>query len=284
MDGNDIDKRALEALYRAMRVDSEWSTLGTDHFSWWPKDFVQHVYVTTPVESAGHRVSRIIVKTPVASGVDESKRLYEVLNGQNFECVSLNALVVDSVCDTVNYAMAATVHEGVLPFAAAFLPVVAAMQATDAQSQAAALAEQRIGRFAVSAHPTSGPRNRADDTLHVVERLIVPLGERSSQWCGQEMLDMTAALKRTSLFAIGDDTGATAEFPFFQHTSLLRLNALSKHPLLGSGLGVTLQLPFNFTVQEMPPHVIAGYLNKMELSPDTISDFRGAWCVFPDGI
>src|SRR5437667_91197 len=46
----EVGLRALNNIYQRMQIDTEWSVRGERSFSWWAKDFVQHISVTEPVK------------------------------------------------------------------------------------------------------------------------------------------------------------------------------------------------------------------------------------------
>ncbi len=96
------------------------------------------------------------------------------------------------------------------------------------------------------------------------------------------MTDALAILRRASLLATGDDTGANVEFPYRDFSSLLQFDTQKRHPNVGSGLHVTLKLwspPFDRTPAEN-----AALLNLIEAKGVSLmSCLHGGWCVPPDG-
>ncbi len=65
----EVGLRALNNIYQRMQIDTEWSVRGERSFSWWAKDFVQHISVTEPVKSGDFWVSRLVAVTPIVEGV-----------------------------------------------------------------------------------------------------------------------------------------------------------------------------------------------------------------------
>jgi hypothetical protein len=261
-----------------MSIDDAWSVRNERSFSWWPKDFVQHVGVTEPVETDGFLVSRLVATSPIVEGVRVDGQAYKLLSACNAYWGTLSALVLNNE-GVVSYVTAATVHNEILDFVERIFAVTAAMQAGDAQMKATNLGEMLKGRPALSAHPASGARPSHDDTLNIIEKLVAPHGKEPSVWVGRDMLDTLALLKRVSMIAMGDDDGLVAEFPYYNFSSLLKFETKSPHPQVGHGLHVTLGVPDK--ASDVPSHVMAGFLNEMEAAPATLSDFRGAWCVSP---
>jgi len=153
----EVGLRALNNIFQRMQIDTEWSVRGERSFSWWAKDFVQHITVTEPVKSGDFLVSRLIAVTPIVEDVDVTENAYHLINVPNAYFGTLSALVLgqDGV---VRYVAATTVHEQMLEFVSHFFSFIAAMQVTDAHIKAPFYAEMLKGRQALSAHPTSGPR------------------------------------------------------------------------------------------------------------------------------
>ncbi|HPW20410.1 MAG TPA: hypothetical protein PLE61_06310 [Vicinamibacterales bacterium] len=278
-DTSDLGLRALEQVYALMMIDAEWSVRSERSFSWWPKDFAQTVSVTLPVESHGLQVCRLTASTPMVEGIPLEPRVFGLIAALNGEYGGgLSALVLDAK-GTLSYVTAANVHEQVLAFVPRIFAVIAAIQATDAEIRARLLSEVLGGSAIVTAHPTSGIRTDYDDTLNVIEQLVVPSGQQPSQWVGQEMLDALALIKPRSLMAMGDANGIAFELPWGDFSSLVELNPAFEHPRIGNCLHVTLRLPDKASEQEMQK--LANVLNSVEALPQMLTEFRGAWCISP---
>jgi len=277
----EVGLRALNNIYQRMQIDTEWSVRGERSFSWWAKDFVQHISVTEPVKSGDFWVSRLIAVTPIVEGVEVTEDAYHLLNVPNAYFGTLSAMVLgqDGV---VRHVAATTVHEQTLEFVSHFFSFIAAMQVTDAHIKAPFFAEMLKGRQALSAHPTSGPRlDYGHDCLDIIEHLIVPQGKEPSAWTGSDMLDTLALLERYSMMATGDEKGLVAEFPYHGSASLLTFDTDRVHPQVGYGLHVSLKVPDN--VFPRSASVAAGLLNQMEAVPELPTKFYGTWCTEPNG-
>src|SRR5215510_5814397 len=277
----EVGLRALNNIFQRMQIDTEWSVRGERSFSWWAKDFVQHITVTEPEKSGDFLVSRLTAVTPIVEGVDVTENAYQLINVPNAYFGTLSALVLgqDGV---VRYVAATTVHEQMLEFVSHFFSFVAAMQVTDAHIKAPFFAEMFKGRQALSEHPTSGPRlDYGHDCLDIIEHLIVPHGKEPSAWTGPDMLNTLTLLERYSMIATGDEQGLVAEFPYHDFSSLLTFDTRRVHPQVGHGLHVTLRVPDN--VFAVPPSVAAGLLNQMEALPELLTQFCGTWCAGPNG-
>ena len=277
----EVGLRALNNIFQRMQIETEWSVRGERSFSWWAKDFVQHITVTEPVKSGDFLVSRLIAVTPIVEGVDVTENAYHLVNVPNAYFGTLSALVLgqDGV---VRYVAATTVHEQMLEFVSHFFSFIAAMQVTDAHIKAPFYAQMLKGRQALSAHPSSGPRlDYGHDCLDIIEHLIVPHGKQPSAWAGSDMLDTLALLERYSMIATGDEQGIVAEFPYHDFSSLLTFDTDRVHPQVGHGLHVSLKVPDN--VFPRSASVAAGLLNQMEALPELPTKFYGTWCTGPNG-
>ncbi len=276
---NDVRKRALDQVYTLMMIDAEWSIRSERSFTWWPKDFAQTVSVSPPVESGGFHVCRLRASTPMVQGLSAESRVVALIAALNAESGGgLSALVLDGT-GTLSYVNAVTVHEETLPFVLKPFAAIAAIQATDAQIRGPLLAQMLRGQATATAHPSSGSRPEHDDTLNVIEQVVVPAGAQPSRWIGQPMLEALDLMKHHSLIAMGDEEGVAAEFPWEDSSCLLELNPAFAHPRLGNCLHVTLKLPDKGTRDEM--FVLTNSLNFLEALPETLTDFEGAWCISP---
>jgi hypothetical protein len=279
MQTNDVGSRALERLYSMMMIDAEWSLRAERSFTWWPKDVAQTVSVSPPVESRGHQVCRLRASTPLVQGLNPNPKTLGWIDALNGQCGGgMSALVLDGA-GTLSYVSAVTVHEQTLPFVPRLFAVTAAIQATEAQFRAPLAADVLGGEPVMSVHPSSGTRGEADDTLNIIERLVVPGGAQPSRWTGRAMVEAVDLLKGLSLVAIGDEDGIAVELPWVESTCLLELNPDFAHPHLGHCLHATLTLPDNGSHEDML--ALTHTLNRIEALPDTLTDFRGSWCVSP---
>src|SRR3989442_12951069 len=77
----EVGLRALNDIYQRMQIETEWSVRGDRSFSWWAKDFVQHISVTEPVKSGDFLVSRLVAVTPIVEGVEVIVNSHPLLTG-----------------------------------------------------------------------------------------------------------------------------------------------------------------------------------------------------------
>lgn len=277
---SDISRESLDRIYELLRVDEEWSVRADQGFTWWMGQHAQELIASKPTLSRGIWVSRLIARTAVAVDVPRTEKTYERLAALNmFMTTSALVLGNDGV---VRMITSAVVHKDVADWMTGHFALRAAMQAADCEIKAPYLMELNGWGSAVSDHPLAGRRLVLDDMAEIISRLVAPLGQEPSKWAGQEMDSALGTLRKTSLFANGDPTGVTAEFPYKDFSALLQLEAGTPHPQVGHGLHITLRLPsppFDTSV-----HEAAAILNEMEARGLSLfSTLHGAWCVSPSG-
>ena len=113
--------------------------------------------------------------------------------------------------------------------------------------------------------------------LEVAVHVYVPSGQQDSRWIGQTEFSEFAEVyaQNDNCFGFGDDKGLSAETPFGSDTALIRLRTEEKHPHLGSGLLVTLQLPRVGESGEIANE--CAYLNFLEALSWTGFPVFGSW-------
>jgi hypothetical protein len=135
----------------------------------------------------------------------------------------------------------------------------ALVQVTNAEMQSVTLSEILGGK---PDFLPSGKNNSPDDILEVVNEVYAPAGKNRSRWHDTEEFVKFAETYGSSdvCFGIGDKSGLTLETPFGDDSALIRLRSEIEHPQLGSGLFVTVQIPF--TAEEISKEV--AWLNFLE--------------------
>lgn len=114
-----------------------------------------------------------------------------------------------------------------------------------------------------------------DGILEVADQVFAPAGARPSRWNGSDEFERFAQTygRAEGCIANGDTTSLTAEVPFGKDTALIRCWTNQAHPQLGSGLLVTLQLPYS----DAAPDGGAAYLNFLEACTWTEVPQFGCW-------
>jgi len=282
-DISEVGLTVVEHVFNEMKVDSEWSTVQEDGFTWWGKDFAQKVWAEPAIKDDGFWISRLHARTDIAAGFKATPENMARLSALN-RFASLSALIPDgSDASEIRLAASMYVHRQTLPMVKRLFSIAVAMQAADAQIKGEVLAKALGARPAISGHPKSGRRPDPDDMLNVIAGMVAPLGERPSAWAGNEMREAVDQLQRfPCVLATGDHSGLSAEFPFFEMTSLLTIRTNERHPQLGNGMLVRLSLPVGCPKEDWAR--VAIDLNARELRSLTRSPFLGSWCAGDDAI
>jgi hypothetical protein len=125
--------------------------------------------------------------------------------------------------------------------------------------------------------------------LSVITAVFAPGGAGASPWTSADFKAAAGMTPRPWVLATADDDGLTAEFPLIgdlpaivasgPETALFTASATDRHPQLGSGLQLHLQLPFLFS--ESAGTEVACHLNILEIAQDRNTHALGAWCLGP---
>jgi hypothetical protein len=155
----------------------------------------------------------------------------------------------------------------------------ALIQVTNAEIQSVALSEVLGGK---PDFLPSGRNNSPDGILEVVSEVYAPKGKNRSRWHDTEEFVKFAETYGSSdgCFGIGDKSGLTLETPFGDSSALIRLRSEVEHPQLGSGLLVTVQIPF--TADEEISKEVA-WLNFLEARSWTDFPQLGCWQIHHNG-
>jgi hypothetical protein len=153
-----------------------------------------------------------------------------------------------------------------------FFARAALIQVTNAEIQSVALSEVLGGK---PDFLPSGRNNSPDDMLKVVNEVYAPKGKNRSRWHDtEEFVKFAETYGRSDeCFGIGDKSGLNLETPFGDYSALIRLRSEVEHPQLGSGLLVTVQIPF--TAEEISTEV--AWLNFLEARSWTDFPQLGCW-------
>ena len=128
----------------------------------------------------------------------------------------------------------------------------------------------------------SGKNNSPDDILNVVSAVYVLEGKKRRWSNTDEFIKFAETYGRSdACFKNGDKSGLTLETPFGDSSALIRLHSDVEHPQLGSGLLVTIQIPFLMTIEEVSKE--SAMLNFLEASHWTDFPQLGCWQLHGDG-
>lgn len=288
---SDLGQDTVNYLFDAMQVDAEWSIREERGGVWWPGEVAQRIWADPPRDGPTGPVVDVRAETDVIRDVAPSERLAHMISVLNTHA-SLSALVYDEDQRSLRYACSMVVHEQNVEWAKQLLSLAIAIQAVDTIIKLE-VAEAFGGVPAVSAHPTSGLRTVRDDMVNVVAQSIAPHGSGASPFSAADFDSIEELDPSPSVLTSADESGLTAEFPFFglrsgaqasidgvpPETALLQLTRNDRHPQLGSGCLVRLTLPVGPDTGG-----VAMELNRREATLASDCHFLGAWCVGPLGL
>jgi hypothetical protein len=123
----------------------------------------------------------------------------------------------------------------------------------------------------------SGKNDNPDPILEVVETVYKPEGEKPSHWRStNEFIEFGDKYGRSDgCFGMGDKSSLTLETPFGEDSALIRLRSDQRHPQLGSGLLVTIQIPFSQVDTKIQED--SAFLNFLEARRWTDFPQLGCW-------
>jgi hypothetical protein len=283
---DDIGPAVVEYLFDTLRIDDAWSDREPRGFGWWAHRLPQRVWAEPARASHDHEVVRVHATTAVLRNVRGSADLPERLATTN-RLMSLGALVWSPQSERVVLHAAAQFHAENVPWLQTLFLAAVGLQVADAHVKADALAGLLGGEPDVSAHPRSGRRSEPDDILRVIADVFAPAGADASPWTDADFAATVAMTPRPWVLATPGTTGLTAEFAFSGElpaplaaglqTALFTASAGDRHPQLGNGLLLRLQLPFNLTEEKGAE--LAWMLNGLEMTEQTDTHCLGAWCL-----
>lgn len=282
----DVGPQVMKFLFDALKIDDAWAVHEPRSFTWWAHRLAQRVWAEPVRSSYDHDVVRIHAATAVLRGVSDTPDLRARLATTN-RFISLGALVASQVGDRIILHSAACFHAKNLPWLQPLFLAAVGIQVADAHIKADGLARLLGGEPDVSAHPRSGARAEPDEILGVIETVIAPGGNGASPWTEGDFKATSEMRPRPWVLATSGAGGMTAEFPFMGdlpagiapslQTALLTASSTDRHPQLGRGLLLRLQLPFNVSKEQGSN--LAWMLNALETTSETNAHRLGAWCL-----
>jgi hypothetical protein len=151
------------------------------------------------------------------------------------------------------------------------------MQPINAQIQAKKAPELLHGGCPDTSRPAHLQGQELDGMLEVAAQVYVPIGQEPNRWDGHDEFSQFAETyaRNDRCFGTADKSGLTLETPFGPDTALINLRTGEKHPQLGNGLLVTLQLPRFAEAATIASE--CAYLNFLEAVSWTGFPLLGCW-------
>jgi len=273
----DVGDAVVENIFRQLNIDEEWSTPIPRGFAWWAHRFRQRIWTTPAYDDDGIVIHRLFAVTDAVRDVGVSANKVDMALGPLASMALGSAMVYSPPENVIRLWSAVTVHEEIAQWMGHLFASYAILQLIEAEQRAEAIAQFVNGAVDETAHPNTGPRVDPDEMLTVLDAVFRPMGAKPSPWNGNaELNQIREILNSGNCFSMGDDTGLTAEFPFGEDTSMLRVITTEPHPVIGSGVGLFLHVPMWGTEEDAAQ--IAGALNRAEADKQSMSHLLGSWC------
>jgi hypothetical protein len=287
----DIGQHVIAEVYAAMMIDQEWSVREDHAFTWWGHRLAQRVSAEPARDDHGASVVRVTLATNLLRDVD-----IDALSGNSEKLSMINrsammsAYVGDVKERAVSLVSTIYAHEGNLRFATHLAKGAAAMQAAEAHAVVDDLAKLLNGEPDESAHPENGARSEADDMLNAVA-MFAASGRDVSPY-GIDLESVSDTLGELGFVATETQYGITAELPCKADTpaaaggtgtALLEVEAMERHPRIGSGVLILLKTPF--AADPVFTSALAIRLNSAEALEGAWvrAPLLGGWCVSDEG-
>jgi hypothetical protein len=195
---------------------------------------------------------------------------------------NMSGLIFDLQSERLKWRCNAFVHEENKNWLMDLLCLAAVFQLKDAEAMA--LVSEQLGlEHDHSCHPESGPREQVDDNLKLLERVIIPEGQKPITSVGESEFEyLSNILNHQKIHTTVEGTSLAAYVPFGRKVSLLQVDMNQPHPRLGNGILYRLSLP---PEDIWPVASIDGALamdmNINEQQESLTGHFLGSWCLGP---
>ena len=271
--GNDV----VNGIFNHLKIDAEWSAPIPRGFAWWGHRLRQRIWSTPAYDDRGIVIHRVYAITDAIRDVKVPQTQVDVALSPLGTLAIGAAKVFATKENVVRLWTTATVRREVAEWMTSFLASYAIIQVIEAETTSAPTADMVKGVVDQTSHPTSGTRQTPDEMLGVLDAAFRPIGQKNSPWNGSnEFQQIAERLNTSNCFCTADSTGLAAEFQFGQETSMMRLISTENHPVIGSGVGMFLQIPV--WGSEESASKIAGALNRAEANGQCPSHLIGSWC------
>jgi len=277
----EIGPRILASVYDKMMIDEEWSLRQEGEFTWWGRELAQRAWCNGPIDDDGIVIQKLNFRTDLFQGYEGTRGQVGLLNILARR-TSTSALVRNEEDPgLIQLASSLTVHEqieGWVTDLAAWTTSIQAAEAFILAAHSSDLMAEKVGlSVAVSEHPETGARSVADDMLNIIQHPVAPAGEQPSVWAGEEMEKVLEILQGPPcVLATGDGDALSAEFPFGEETSLMRIDTTQAHPRFGNGCLMRLPLPLE--IEKVATDNGWLELNRLETATLLGPHLLGSWC------
>jgi hypothetical protein len=263
---------------------------GTSYgFEWWPGDYRVLVEATIARNGSVNGVIKLTARTNFLRQIDANSEKFETF-------VGTFARFTTSTYGWVYSPRSVSSHFGSSPNSAElwlqgsvyindqnaewltdFFANTSIIQPINAQIQGPQMPSIAGSGVPNMARPITLGALPLDDILEVVAQVYAPIGQEASRFAGHDEFEKFAETyaRNDNCFGNGSPSGMTLETPFGSDSALIRLKTDETHPQLGSGLLVTLQLPYSGDALSMARQ--AAELNFLETIAWTDFPQLGSW-------
>lgn len=260
---NDQAQQILRRIAQVWQVEdhrARWNTSSGQSmpgFEWWPGDFRVAAWVEVPSNPEGDAVLKVVVRTDFLRDVAIDSERFETMTAMMAgHATSTYAWIYpprsvwqrhepreESPSLWFNSSVYVTPDNiGWMPD---LLATTALLQPINAQIQARAFAEILESGAPDMTRPAELQDAGLDDILEVVAQVYAPLGEQPSRWARTDEFEQFIETwgRSDDCFGFSDRNEMTLETPFGNDSARIMFLTAERHPQLGHGLLVTLQLP-----------------------------------------
>ena len=226
-------------------------------FNWWPGDYCVKIRAYLNPENKDYPGFKLQMKTDFIADIEVNERFERMSSDLSRYSTSTYAWAYEPVFLKTKHGISnknvdlflsssVYIYEEIADWAAELFAHTAIIQPINAQIQAATMAELfGTGRPNQSELSPGSPKE-LDNILEVVKDVFVPQGQKPSFFSGSDEFEQFTEkyARQDNCFGMGDQGGMTLETPFGQDSALIRFITSEKHPQLGNGLLMTIQLPW----------------------------------------
>jgi hypothetical protein len=274
--------QVINAVYEKLNIAAKWTVWEDRGFTWWGGFRAQRVWSEQGVEDDGVTVYRLHARTDLYAGFAETDDQYAIVDILG-TMATLNGIIRNQEHgDQLQVAASVFVHAENVPWAYRLFSLAVAMQSVEVKGTFGRVGLEFGLEPALSAHPQSGIRHDGDRVVNVIPE-ILDKGQGTSSYAGPELEHARKMLDRPPrVLCTGDSSGFAIEFPFPEHTSLLRYETQKPHCVYGAGLAAQLTLPIGNAEHETRKQALE--FNQAEISEMTGANFVGSWCATEQGL
>jgi hypothetical protein len=277
----DAGTRAVEWLFtEGLKVDRHWAVRTEAGFRWWADKQEQTIEVVgredgVPDGAAG---CLIRVRTDLLRDVVLAEEGLPAINSEIMSFASMAGLVYDEDARTLSLSSLARVCDDNEEWLDPFLGMAALVQIGEVRMLAPQLAQRLGAEVAFSGHPDHGLRAHPDEVAQALRALVIPAGERPSDWQLEPIEDELREYVGgpVTIAPAPDGAGLDVELPFGDVTSRCQIMPAAQHPLYGSGLLVLQEFPLTSPVGQSGAR-LALVLNEIELAREPLGFGFGSY-------